>query len=44
MEAELPRAIDVVTRKEAPILKAARQADFNIDRLLEAWGEAEDVH
>jgi regulator of RNase E activity RraA len=44
IEAELPQAIDLVTRKEAPILKAARAADFNIDRLLQAWGEAEDIH
>jgi hypothetical protein len=44
IETELPRAIDLVTRKEAPILKAARSADFDIARLLTAWGEAEDVH
>lgn len=44
VEAELPRAIDLVTRKETPILKAARSPDFNIDRLLQAWGQAEDVH
>lgn len=44
MEKELPAAIDLVTRKEAPLLKAARAPGFNIDRLLEAWGEAEDVH
>ena len=44
IEVELPRAIDVVTRKEAPILTAARSLDFTIDRLLSAWGEAEDIH
>ncbi len=44
IETELPRAIDLVTRKEAPILKAARSPDFDITRLLTAWGEAEDVH
>lgn len=44
IEAELPRAIDLVTRKEVPILIAARSPDFDIDRLLTAWGEAEDVH
>jgi regulator of RNase E activity RraA len=44
MEAELPKAIDLVTRKEQPLLKAARSPDFTIDKLLAAWGEAEDVH
>lgn len=44
MEKELPAAIDLVTRKEAPLLKAARAPGFNIAKLLEAWGEAEDVH
>ncbi len=44
VELELPRAIDTVTRKEAPMLQAARSPDFNIDRLLTAWGEAEDIH
>ena len=41
---DLPRAIDVVTRKEEPILKAARAPGFNVETLLQAWGEAEDVH
>ncbi len=44
VELELPRAIDTVTRKEAPMLQAARSPGFDIDRLLTAWGEAEDVH
>jgi regulator of RNase E activity RraA len=42
--AELPRAIDLVTRKEAPILRAARNPGFSIDDLAAAWGEADDVH
>lgn len=41
---DLPRAIDVVARKEEPILKAARAPGFNVETLLQAWGEAEDVH
>ena len=41
---DLPRAIDVVTRKEAPILKAARAPGFNLETLLQAWAEAGDVH
>lgn len=44
MEAELPQAIDLVTRKEKPLLDAARAADFTVDKLIAAWGEAEDVH
>ncbi|KLK94533.1 acyl transferase [Microvirga vignae] len=42
--AELPRAIDLVTRKEAPVLRAARSPGFTVENLIEAWGEAEDVH
>lgn len=44
MEDELPRAIDLVTRKEAPLIKAARAPGFTVDKLIAAWGEAEDVH
>jgi regulator of RNase E activity RraA len=40
---ELPRAVDLVTRKEAPILKAARRPGFTVEKLIEAWGEAEDI-
>ena len=41
---ELPAAIDLCTRKEEPILAAARAPDFSYEKLLEAWGAAEDVH
>ena len=44
MEDELPRAIDLVTRKEKPLLDAARAADFTVEKLIAAWREAEDVH
>lgn len=44
MELELPRAIDLVTRKEMPLLDAARAPGFTVEKLLAAWGEAEDVH
>ena len=44
METELPRAIDLVTRKEVPILRAARAPGFDVHKLIAAWGEAEDVH
>lgn len=40
----LPESIDMVTRKEAPILKAARAPGFTPEKLRIAWGEAEDVH
>jgi regulator of RNase E activity RraA len=44
MLAALPAAIDLVTRKEQPMLFAARAADFTIDKLIAAWGQAEDIH
>lgn len=44
MEHDLPQAIDLVTRKEKPLLDAARAPGFSIDKLIAAWGEAEDVH
>ena len=42
--AGLAAAIDLVTRKEAPLLKAARSPGFGLEALYAAWGEAEDVH
>jgi regulator of RNase E activity RraA len=42
--AALPAAIDLVTRREAPMLSAARAPGFTIDKLITAWGQAEDVH
>ena len=41
---ELPRAIDLCTRQEAPILAAARAPGFTVDKLIAAWGQADDVH
>ncbi|MDX6749059.1 RraA family protein [Geminicoccaceae bacterium 1502E] len=41
---QLPAAIDLCTRKEAPILKAARDAGFNTQKLREAMGAADDIH
>ncbi len=41
---ELPRAIDLVARKEALVLRAARSPGFTVEKLIEAWGEAEDIH
>jgi regulator of RNase E activity RraA len=42
--AELLLAIDLVTRREAPILAAARQAGFGIDQLRAASAEADEIH
>ena len=36
-------AIDVVLRKEVPILSAARAPGFNIDKLRAAWAEADKI-
>jgi hypothetical protein len=37
-------AIGLVTRKEAPLLKAARSHGFGLEALYAAWGEVEDAH
>ena len=42
--AELPLAIDLCTRREAPIIAAARQADFDVAKLRAAMAEADDIH
>ena len=41
---KLPEAIDLCIRKEEPILKAARAADFSIEKLKAAMGEADEIH
>jgi regulator of RNase E activity RraA len=40
----LPAAIDLCTRREAPILAAARSSGFSIADLRAAFAEAEDIH
>lgn len=40
---KMPAAIDVVMRKEVPILKAARTPGFNIEKLRAAWLEADAI-
>jgi len=42
--AHIARGIALTTRKEAPVLAAARSANFSVERLIAAWGEADDVH
>ena len=39
----LPAAIDIVLRKEQPILKAARAPGFTVDKLKAAWLEADQI-
>jgi regulator of RNase E activity RraA len=42
--AELPAAIQLDRRKEAPILAAARAPGFTVEKLFAAMGEADDIH
>jgi regulator of RNase E activity RraA len=44
MAKELPAAVKLNQRQEAPILKAARSKGFTVDKLVKAWGEADDIH
>lgn len=40
----LPAAVELLQRREAVILKVARGADFNIDKLRKATADAADIH
>jgi regulator of RNase E activity RraA len=40
----LPVAVDLCTRREAPVIAAARQAGFNVEQLRTAMAEADDIH
>jgi regulator of RNase E activity RraA len=42
--ADLPLAIDLCTRREAPVIAAARAPGFGIEQLHAAMAEAEDIH
>lgn len=42
--AQLPEAIELCQRREAPILTAARAPGFSVEKLAAAWAEAEDIH
>ena len=39
----LPNALDLVVRREVPILKAAREKDFNIEKLKKAFKASWDI-
>jgi hypothetical protein len=41
---ELPAAVDILVRREAIILEAARSAGFDIEKLAEATADATDSH
>ncbi|HIL19602.1 MAG TPA: RraA family protein, partial [Gammaproteobacteria bacterium] len=40
----LPAAIDLLTRREAVILEAARATDFDINKLKQATANAVEIH
>jgi regulator of RNase E activity RraA len=44
MAKHIPKAVELNQRQEAPILKAARAPGFTVDKLVAAWGEADDIH
>lgn len=41
---KLPLAIELCTRREAPVIAAARQPGFTVEKLQEAMAEADDIH
>ncbi len=41
---EIPAAAGLIARREAVILAAAREPDLTVERLREAFGEADDIH
>jgi len=40
----LPAAVDLCTRREAPLIAAARQPGFTVEQLRAAMAEADDIH
>jgi len=41
---KIPAAVDVISRREAKILDAAKSPDFNFEKLKAAIGAAKDIH
>jgi regulator of RNase E activity RraA len=41
---QIPAAVDLLVRREAVMLEAARSKDFNIDVLKRAMGDSADIH
>jgi regulator of RNase E activity RraA len=42
--AAIPKAVDLLTRREAVIIRTAQSRDFTVDKLKKAIGEAEEIH
>lgn len=42
--ARIPSAVDLIVRREAVVLKAARAAGFDIDKLKQAMADQADIH
>jgi regulator of RNase E activity RraA len=40
----LPAAIDLCTRREAPVIAAAREPGFSVEKLRAAMAEVDDIH
>lgn len=40
----IPKAVDLLTRREAVILKAAKAKGFNFEKLKKAMGQADEIH
>ncbi|HKI97712.1 MAG TPA: RraA family protein [bacterium] len=41
---EIPKAVDLLSRREAVIIKTAQSVGFTVDQLKAAIGEAEEIH
>ena len=41
---KIPEAVDLISRREAKILKAAKAPGFDVEKLKEAMGVARDIH
>ena len=41
---KLPDAVELLTRREAVILEAARASDFDIEKLKAAMGKSAEIH
>jgi regulator of RNase E activity RraA len=42
--AEIPKAVDLLARREKVIIDASKQPGFSVDRLRQAFAEVEEIH
>jgi regulator of RNase E activity RraA len=42
--AQIPKAVELLTRREAVIIRTAQSGDFSVEKLKRAIGEAEEIH